>query len=207
MQVHQLLRCGTLPVRNPKHFVRQMQALAVHAEDLGADAHVIAEQQLTLVQIVRLDHKGPFAGAVLVVASDADSVEQRVTGNVSIYAALDSVNARVTAVDLSVSALAYASKMAERYKAGNIEFAQADIQLLPTLGPQYLARFQIIDRFGHGRSRNRDRHIHDHALVERSHKLTGQGRHLLISHEGHDQQARHGGHGGQPPLRQQGRRD
>ena len=78
MQVHQFLRSGALTVRDHEHLVRQMQALAVHAEDLRADAHAITEQQLALVQIMRLDHKGAVAGAVLVLAADADGVEQRI---------------------------------------------------------------------------------------------------------------------------------
>jgi SAM-dependent methyltransferase len=70
------------------------------------------------------------------------------TGHQAVYAALDSPNARVTAVDLSASALGYASRMAERYRTKNIDFLQADIQQLPTLGPEFLSRFQIIECVG-----------------------------------------------------------
>jgi SAM-dependent methyltransferase/tetratricopeptide (TPR) repeat protein len=70
------------------------------------------------------------------------------TGHQAVLAALDSPNARVTAVDLSASALAYASRMAERYGTKDIEFAQADIQQLPTLGAQFWSRFQIIECVG-----------------------------------------------------------
>jgi SAM-dependent methyltransferase/tetratricopeptide (TPR) repeat protein len=70
------------------------------------------------------------------------------TGHQAVYAALDSPNARVTAVDLSASSLAYASKMAERYGTKNIDFIQADIQRLPTIGSQFSSRFQIIECVG-----------------------------------------------------------
>jgi SAM-dependent methyltransferase len=70
------------------------------------------------------------------------------TGHQAVYAALDSPNARVTAVDLSASSLAYASKMAERYGTKNIDFIQADLQLLPTFGSQFSSRFQIIECVG-----------------------------------------------------------
>jgi SAM-dependent methyltransferase/tetratricopeptide (TPR) repeat protein len=69
------------------------------------------------------------------------------TGHQAIYAALNSPNARVTAVDLSTSALAYAAKMAERYAIRNVEFLQADILSLPT-SARFASRFQIIECLG-----------------------------------------------------------
>jgi len=69
------------------------------------------------------------------------------TGHQAVYWALNSPHARVTAVDLSLSALAYASKMAERYATKNIEFQQADIQQLPAT-PGFAARFHIIECLG-----------------------------------------------------------
>ena len=69
------------------------------------------------------------------------------TGHQAVYWALNSPLAHVTAVDLSMSALAYALKMAERYAARNIEFRQADIQQLPaTQG--FAAQFHIIECLG-----------------------------------------------------------
>ena len=69
------------------------------------------------------------------------------TGHQAVYAALNSPNARVTAVDLSTSALAYSSKMAEKYGAKNIEFVQADIRLLPT-NARFASHFHIIECLG-----------------------------------------------------------
>ena len=70
------------------------------------------------------------------------------TGHSSVYAALSSPNAQVTAVDLSISALGYGLKMAKRYDVHNIEFLQADIQHLSTHGMRFAARFQIIECVG-----------------------------------------------------------
>jgi SAM-dependent methyltransferase len=64
-----------------------------------------------------------------------------------VYGALVSPIARVTAVDLSAKALAYAAKMAERYDARNIEFLQGDLQLVAT-SPAFAARFHIIECVG-----------------------------------------------------------
>jgi hypothetical protein len=60
------------------NILRQMQAFAVHAEDPRPDAHAITEQQFAFVQIVRLDDEGTVAGSVLVLAADADCIEQHV---------------------------------------------------------------------------------------------------------------------------------
>jgi len=55
--------------------------------------------------------------------------------------------ARVLGIDLSAASLAYASRMAERFGAGNITFLQADIQQLGEF-PDFLSRFHIIDCTG-----------------------------------------------------------
>ena len=69
------------------------------------------------------------------------------TGHQAVYGALNSTNAHVTAIDLSASALAYASRMAERYGAKNVTFAQADVLALPGL-PGFAGQFQIIECLG-----------------------------------------------------------
>ncbi len=69
------------------------------------------------------------------------------TGHQAVYAALNSPNARVTAVDLSGAALAYAAMMAERYAARNIAFLQADLLELART-EQYKAHFQVIECLG-----------------------------------------------------------
>jgi SAM-dependent methyltransferase len=66
------------------------------------------------------------------------------TGRQAVVAALGLANAHVTAIDLSASSLAYASKMAERLGAKNITFAKADILSLHTHAPHFLSRFQVI---------------------------------------------------------------
>jgi SAM-dependent methyltransferase len=53
-------------------------------------------------------------------------------------------NARVTALDLSVASLAYASRMADRLEARNIEFRQADIQGTGA-DPEFRSRFRLIE--------------------------------------------------------------
>jgi SAM-dependent methyltransferase len=69
------------------------------------------------------------------------------TGHQAVYGALNSPNARVTAIDLSAAALAYAAMMAERYAAAHIAFLQADILELASL-PRYASNFQVIECIG-----------------------------------------------------------
>jgi SAM-dependent methyltransferase len=71
------------------------------------------------------------------------------TGQQAVQAALGyGPGARVLAIDLSGASLAYAARMAERYGAGNIAFAQADLQSLPDLGDAYIGRFDVIECTG-----------------------------------------------------------
>jgi SAM-dependent methyltransferase len=71
------------------------------------------------------------------------------TGQQAVQAALAyGPQARVLAVDLSAASLAYAARMAERYGAGNIAFAQADLQTLPETGAGLAGRFQVIECTG-----------------------------------------------------------
>jgi 2-polyprenyl-3-methyl-5-hydroxy-6-metoxy-1,4-benzoquinol methylase len=53
-------------------------------------------------------------------------------------------NAKILAVDLSLSSLSYAKRMAVQYHINNVEFGQADILQLPSLG----RRFDIISSTG-----------------------------------------------------------
>lgn len=46
-------------------------------------------------------------------------------------------NAKILAVDLSLSSLSYARRMAQQYRIGNVEFGQADILQLPSLGRHF----------------------------------------------------------------------
>jgi SAM-dependent methyltransferase len=71
------------------------------------------------------------------------------TGQQAVQAALAyGPNARVLAIDLSVASLAYAARMAERFGAGNIEFAQADLQTLHEVDTRLVRRFQVIECTG-----------------------------------------------------------
>jgi len=58
--------------------------------------------------------------------------------------ARDAQGARILAIDLSLASLAYAKRMAQKFRLANIEFAQADIMKLGTLGRQ----FDFIDASG-----------------------------------------------------------
>ena len=66
------------------------------------------------------------------------------TGLSTIEFARQMRHARILAIDLSLSSLSYAKRMAENFDAANIEFAQADIMMLSSLGRQ----FDFIDASG-----------------------------------------------------------
>jgi len=71
------------------------------------------------------------------------------TGQQAVQAALAyGPEASVTAIDLSTTSLAYAARMAERFGAGNIEFAQADLLTLDQLDSRFLGRFDVIECTG-----------------------------------------------------------
>jgi SAM-dependent methyltransferase len=71
------------------------------------------------------------------------------TGQQAVQAALAyGPRARVLAIDLSAASLAYAARMAHRYGAGHIAFAQADLQSLADLGEEYVGRFDVIECTG-----------------------------------------------------------
>jgi 2-polyprenyl-3-methyl-5-hydroxy-6-metoxy-1,4-benzoquinol methylase len=57
-------------------------------------------------------------------------------------------NARILAIDLSAASLGYAARMANAFGIANIEFAQADLQQLASIGPQFSGRFQLIEAIG-----------------------------------------------------------
>src|SRR6266436_9137732 len=78
VQIHQLLGGGALAAGEAEHLVRQVQALAVAPKDLRRDLHPLADQQLALIEIVRLRDKGAVVGGALIFAADADGLEQRV---------------------------------------------------------------------------------------------------------------------------------
>jgi SAM-dependent methyltransferase/tetratricopeptide (TPR) repeat protein len=70
------------------------------------------------------------------------------TGLSAIQVALGfGANAQVLGLDLSSASLAYASRMAERFGAGNITFVQADIREIGEL-PDFRSRFRVIDCTG-----------------------------------------------------------
>jgi SAM-dependent methyltransferase len=66
------------------------------------------------------------------------------TGLSAIEFARDARGARILAIDLSLASLSYAKRMARKFRLTNIEFAQADIMKLGTLGRQ----FDFIDASG-----------------------------------------------------------
>jgi len=71
------------------------------------------------------------------------------TGQQAVQAALAyGPEARVIAIDLSAASLAYAARMAERFGAGNVEFAQADLLTLGEPGSHLLSRFDVIECTG-----------------------------------------------------------
>jgi SAM-dependent methyltransferase len=70
------------------------------------------------------------------------------TGKSAIQLALGfGPNAKVVAIDLSATSLAYAARQAERYGATNITFLQTDIEEIGTF-PDFRERFGIIDCSG-----------------------------------------------------------
>ena len=66
------------------------------------------------------------------------------TGLSTIVVAQEMPQARILAVDLSLASLSYGKRMAEKLGLGNIEFAQADIMQIGSIGRQ----FDIIDASG-----------------------------------------------------------
>lgn len=71
------------------------------------------------------------------------------TGQQAVQAALAyGPRARVLAIDLSAASLAYAARMAAHFGAGNIAFAQADLQTLADVDRQYVGRFDVIECTG-----------------------------------------------------------
>jgi SAM-dependent methyltransferase len=71
------------------------------------------------------------------------------TGQQAVQAALAyGPQARVLAIDLSAASLAYAARVAERFGAGNIAFAQADLQSLHAADPDFAGRFDVIECTG-----------------------------------------------------------
>ncbi len=61
----------------------------------------------------------------------------------------------------------------------------------------HIARFQVVERFGHGSPGHGDRHVHHHSLVQGLQELARQGFHRLVGDEGHEQEA----DGSQDPRR------
>jgi SAM-dependent methyltransferase len=71
------------------------------------------------------------------------------TGQQAVQAALAyGPRARVLAIDLSAASLAYAARMAAHFGAGNIAFAQADLQTIADVGSEYIGRFDVIECTG-----------------------------------------------------------
>jgi len=59
------------------------------------------------------------------------------TGLSTVEFARQTPRARVLAIDLSVASLCYAQRMAQSYRLANVEFAQADITKLGTIGREF----------------------------------------------------------------------
>jgi SAM-dependent methyltransferase len=59
------------------------------------------------------------------------------TGLSTVEFARQTPRARVLAIDLSVASLCYAKRMAQSYRLANVEFAQADITKLGTIGREF----------------------------------------------------------------------
>ncbi|HLX72390.1 MAG TPA: methyltransferase domain-containing protein [Verrucomicrobiae bacterium] len=66
------------------------------------------------------------------------------TGLSTIEFALQVSNARILAIDLSLASLSYAKRMAQKFQLTNVEFGQADIMKLASIGRQ----FDFIDASG-----------------------------------------------------------
>jgi SAM-dependent methyltransferase len=59
------------------------------------------------------------------------------TGLSTVEFARQTPRARVLAIDLSIASLCYAKRMAQSYRLANVEFAQADITKLGTIGREF----------------------------------------------------------------------
>jgi len=71
------------------------------------------------------------------------------TGKQAVSAAFDyGPEARVLGLDISTMSLAYASKMAERFGAGNVRFAQGDLRDVARYMPSLLGKFQVVECCG-----------------------------------------------------------
>ena len=69
------------------------------------------------------------------------------TGQQVVQSALQyGTNAKVLALDLSAASLGYASRMADAFGAGNVEFVRGDLGQVETFGPRFAGRFQVIER-------------------------------------------------------------
>jgi SAM-dependent methyltransferase/tetratricopeptide (TPR) repeat protein len=66
------------------------------------------------------------------------------TGLSTIEFALQASNAHILAIDLSLASLSYAKRMAQKFQLTNVEFGQADIMQLASIGRQ----FDFIDATG-----------------------------------------------------------
>ncbi len=71
------------------------------------------------------------------------------TGQQAVQSALHyGQNARILALDLSAASLGYASRMADAFGVGNVDFARGDLEQIGSFGPQFASRFQMIEAVG-----------------------------------------------------------
>lgn len=94
-QEHKLLHRRAPLVGTPKHLMRKMQPLRVGAENLAKDTHFLADQQLPLKNIVRLDYERPVIGRAFIVRANTDGIEQHVGRVVEQYAVISKVHMAV----------------------------------------------------------------------------------------------------------------
>ena len=109
MQEQQFLGRRALAGVEAEHLVRQVQPLVVGEQDLDRHAHLVADQQLALVAVVRLGDEGAEIGATPVSEAEVELVEQpigrvieqdRVVGEVHVAIMVDPLGPHLAAISV-----------------------------------------------------------------------------------------------------------
>src|SRR5260370_9568071 len=78
VQEHQLLRRSTLAGRAPERPLPEAEPPVVGAEDLSRHPHPLADQELALIAVVRLDDEGARLLDPAIIQAEAELVEQEI---------------------------------------------------------------------------------------------------------------------------------
>ncbi len=135
-------------VREPQD-ERELRAAIPAITPIDADVSLAVRQQYEENPYPRWVTAGPPAqSASFVGLAPGQTLEILIagcgTGQYAIEFARDALDARFLAVDLSLASLGYAKRMALKFGLFNIEFAQADIARLATIG----RTFDVIEASG-----------------------------------------------------------